>query len=1792
MPSTVILNARGLDTSPNHLDQSEPGGLTTASNVIIKRDNIIESRRGYKLFGTGFGTSSDRSKQLISYRDRILHHYSNVLQFQNGVDNDGEPVFTDFSTSVEETQTGLRIKSVESNGNLYFTTSEGIKKISAADGDDLTVNGITQAGGIKALDLTAELKITPNGQTGFLPQDSAVAYRVVWGTRDTNNNLVLGVPSQRTEVYNPLLNLVLQDYMRVLGALDNLDTTGSVITDGNYVDVLKLPISATADELRTNLIALSTKIDTDIIFADNDGSAGPAPLEIDTVAITSGTCTVTFINTTPGAKVSQYFSTGDSIYLSGTFTPNVSGTAATATLDLTNDITLTSVATGTARNSTTFTTQVAPAAPNPTNTILAEFTGNTSAIVCTITPNDGTNNAATPVNLTTAELRELITTGAVVGKTVTITDSSGLRALQTATGGGATNLADAGEGDGIIAVYSGGVSAGTGTLTGLQTVVGVNDTTNAITFNTTATGTISLSTDSAVYSGTFRAIEQPDEVSLPTTHDELVSLQTYLDTIITSLQGLTTESLVANDSGSGAPLNIDASACSITTGTATITFSSGDPRDYLRAGDYIVLDGFTPVSGTVDGLQTIVSVTSTTLTFTTAATGAITVGAAATINKVITFSDELATTYVDVLDITTTADVTLYITVPTDITSDYFYQVYRSSIVTASGTDVLADLTPADELQQVYEAYPTAGELSAREVIVVDITPDAFRGANLYTNAATGEGILQSNDLPPLAKDLARFKNSVFFANTKTRHRLNLNLLGVTAMIADFDLGTIPKISISDGTTSNTYSFVTGIKEITTITCVADTANSLDGDYFYLYSANDITAYYVWYSTSGGSAVDSAISGKTGIRVNIITGETAANVATKTASAIAVYNADFTTTNAVSTQVVVTNTEEGYTTDASDAGSTGFSFAFTQGRGEKITQESTLLTFPAGNTFTNSGAADYFIINSAFDRNQYYVWYQIGSSTDPAVAGRTGVQVTIASGMTNAQVAAATQAELDDLEVYTTSINSNALTVTNIDYGTTTNAVATDMPGGFTVSVLEQGAIEVLLSSNVSPSVAVDITARSFVRIINKNESESVYAFYLSGNQDVPGKMFLEGRSLSTGKFYLLANNDNTGESFNPDLSPTLTFTNTAANPTVITATAHGMVNGDQVMISGSTSTPNIDGLYNITKTGTNTFTIDVNVTSGGAGVLIRAVDAVFSANEEKKNRVYYSKPQQPEAVPLLNYLDVGSEDRAILRIFPLRDSLFVYKEDGLYRISGETAPFVLALFDSRCILLSPDSLDSCNNLIFGWTTQGILTTSESGISDPPISRIIDDQILPKAATKFVNFKTVTWGRGYESDNCYKVWTVTRNNDTVATTCYRYGTLTQSWTTYDKTNTCGIINPADDKEYLGAGDINYIEQERKEFERTDYADRQYEVTLPVNGYSGNVFNIANVDDIAIGDVIVQEQTVTPYQYNMLLKKLDYDPGVADPTYFSTLELEGGANLRTAITDLATKLDAGSLEFTNYAASVASLTGSVTSVSVTDPGVITSVGHGLLTGRYISISGNTGGNPDINGNWVVTRLTNDTFSIDVDVITGGTGGTWTTSVSDFEDILGCYNIIINKLNIDTVVSFGNYQNVEESTTVETIVNDVDYNINRITLRDTLEFVIGVFTVYKAIPCEIQYDPNTMEDPLGLKQVREATMMFENKAFTRATMSFSTDLLPEFIEVEFNGDGNGIFGMNTFGSGFFGGGSNSAPFRTYIPRQCQRCRYINVKFTHNVAREQWAIMGVTMTGEVGQSTRAYR
>lgn len=1072
MPQTVVLRAKGLYSFPNALGSVPAGGLIQADNIVINRDETIEPRRGFAIYGNAMGSSptTDIAKQLAVYKGRIIRHFGSTLQF----DSNGTGTFSSFSGSLSEPEAGLRIKAIEANGNFYVTSSTGVRKISAASAATLSSASIGAAGGIKALDN----QVSINTQPGFLSQNSKVAYKVVWGINDANNNLILGSPSETVTLSNPLLSLLIPDFNKMLQDMDVAATlpAPNSFSDTNYFSTYNLPTTASVTALQANMSGTCSKLDSD-----------------------SG--------------------------------------------------------------HTTF-------------------------------------------------------------------------------------------------------------------------------------GSIKAAIDALTFS------DNP-------TAGQLVALQTQFDAMITTLNSLI---------GAGPPVRLNPATQSFTLSTQSATAN-------------------------------------------------------------------------------------LTITVPQGITTNHFYQVYRTPVRTAEGPVTLDAISPGEEFQLAYEDNPTSGEISSGTLTIHDVTPESFLGAFLYTNPNSGEGILQANEIPPKAKDIAVYKNYTFYANTETKYRRRISLLSVSNLTAD-----VSTFLVSRGVTTTTYTF---------------------------------------------SATE--------------------DVATR----------------------------------------------------------------------------------------------------------------------------------------------------------------------------------KVKISTAETPAQQVDETARSLVRVINRNASEVVYAYYLSGPGDVPGLILFESRSQGGDPFYFNVGNSSYSDQFSP-----------------------------QIPTTGQ---------------------------------------SVISDNEVSPNRIYYSKVNQPEAVPIVNYFDVGPKDKKIQRIVALRESLFVFKEEGIYRVSGDSAPFVVTLFDSSTLITAPDTAAVLNNQIYLLSTQGVAQVSDTGVSI--ISRPIEGELIKLNSPAFPAYETASFGIAYESDRNYFLWTVTDPSDTVATRCFRYNTFTNAWYNAPIAKTCGVVNPTDDKLYLGAADTNFIERERKNFDRTDHADREYDFNLSAGAVSGTTITLPSVANVSEKDAIVQIQNLTISQLNRLLMKLDMD-SLGYANYYSTLGAMPGDNLRNKLTDLANKLDTDTVvNDSNYAA------------------VISGFG------------------------------------------------------TSFADTQAAFNVIIAKLNLDIGVRSSNYLFSTGTVTYETVIRTVNRSTNRITIDYIYPFIAGPLKTYENIPVVVQYAPQTFGDVSMLKQVTDATVIYERSTYSTCTLSFASDLNPGFAVIPYQGSGTGIYGSTVYGSGIYGGAGNSAPFRTYVPRDKQRCRFLNLKFEHGTAREDFAVFGISMTVQMN-STRAYK
>lgn len=96
----------------------------------------------------------------------------------------------------------------------------------------------------------------------------------------------------------------------------------------------------------------------------------------------------------------------------------------------------------------------------------------------------------------------------------------------------------------------------------------------------------------------------------------------------------------------------------------------------------------------------------------------------------------------------------------------------------------------------------------------------------------------------------------------------------------------------------------------------------------------------------------------------------------------------------------------------------------------------------------------YFLVSSVNSvtkaQKNFYVWYDNGTGTNPAIAGRTGVQVTYTSNDTASDIAIATRAALNALtNDFVATGASNQVIITNVVFGLVPAAADGAVPTGF-----------------------------------------------------------------------------------------------------------------------------------------------------------------------------------------------------------------------------------------------------------------------------------------------------------------------------------------------------------------------------------------------------------------------------------------------------------------------------------------------------------------------------------------------------------------------------------------------------------------------------------------------------------------------------------------------------------------------------------------------------------------------
>lgn len=524
--------------------------------------------------------------------------------------------------------------------------------------------------------------------------------------------------------------------------------------------------------------------------------------------------------------------------------------------------------------------------------------------------------------------------------------------------------------------------------------------------------------------------------------------------------------------------------------------------------------------------------------------------------------------------------------------------------------------------------------------------------------------------------------------------------------------------------------------------------------------------------------------------------------------------------------------------------------------------------------------------------------------------------------------------------------------------------------------------------------------------------------------------------------------------------------------------------------------------------------TCNETVTKNAFSPAIESPDAV-ATNAVTLNRVYYSKFQQPEAVPLVNYFDIGAGDKKIIRILPSRDSLFVFKEDGLFTISGQEGESLQVNgLDNTCKIKGPETAVVGNNQIYIFADDGVSRVTEAG--PEVISRPIEDKLLALPdTTLYTGLDRAAFGVFYDSEKKYYLWLPTDPGDQVATQCFVWNTFTDTWTRLPISKTCGLVNSRDNKLYLGAADTLNIEQERKNFDMFDYADREFanQITnLEYDDYEEKLYlKLSNVNNIKVGDVIQQREYLNPYYFNRILAMLD-ENGAAGSDYYQDLAVTEKSQLLAGVNALALKLD-------------------------TELGVST----------YVAI---------------------------VNAVVGTTP----------DKVLEKFNDLVAELNVDTTIDQSDFPTVTETFTFYSHVMDVNENTNTVEMQDNFPFEIGDCTSFQGIETFIVWAPNHAGNPAIWKHYREANMLFSEVVLRELNIGFASDVSRNFESKEFTDNSLAGWGIIEWGLDPWGSDPEPRAYRTYIPRLKQRCRYLNVEFSHNRAFEYYLLNGVSLSYDV--------
>lgn len=257
------------------------------------------------------------------------------------------------------------------------------------------------------------------------------------------------------------------------------------------------------------------------------------------------------------------------------------------------------------------------------------------------------------------------------------------------------------------------------------------------------------------------------------------------------------------------------------------------------------------------------------------------------------------------------------------------------------------------------------------------------------------------------------------------------------------------------------------------------------------------------------------------------------------------------------------------------------------------------------------------------------------------------------------------------------------------------------------------------------------------------------------------------------------------------------------------------------------------------------------------------------SSQEVQPNGLWWSKTDQPESVPLVNFALVG--DRSPIRgIAATNDILWIFKDDGLYTLRGYGAAsgWSVDLVDATQRLLHPESVVVMGGDVYGWTTQGVIRISPAGIeniSTDAIGTDLGNSEIVMAAADLDSAEVDCWLAANDAEHEVLMSMPSPVELATSQTLYVYNGSSRAWVTWNfgVLGTSGINHACVEDGLLVLLDdtIGYVTRVEDTTGITSATghERGYDNILgfTINSISGTTITIAGGSDWtpAVGDTI-------------------------------------------------------------------------------------------------------------------------------------------------------------------------------------------------------------------------------------------------------------------------------------------------------------------------------------------------